>query len=199
MFWPGEFHGLYSPEGCKESDTTERLSLTQISQVKKFSAFLCMGRCKSLSSQKSFLLYASQLSGTNILCFPGLTIEGGCSLMGAGWQVLLFPPRAHWLTVEAAMVKDCDILVYWYGRKYSISQLYLLSSEITKTRQLGHHHQPLVHPVSPNRSRLSVLFWEPICIMGLCFEMTRSEHSWSSICKPLVLLWLSPAIASASW
>ena len=23
----GEFHGLYSPWGCKESDTTERLSL----------------------------------------------------------------------------------------------------------------------------------------------------------------------------
>ena len=23
--WPGEFHGLYSPWGCKESDTTERL------------------------------------------------------------------------------------------------------------------------------------------------------------------------------
>ena len=27
----------------------------QISQVKEFSAFLCMGRCKSLGSQKSFL------------------------------------------------------------------------------------------------------------------------------------------------
>ena len=27
VFWPGEFHGLYSPRGCKESDTTERLSL----------------------------------------------------------------------------------------------------------------------------------------------------------------------------
>ena len=26
-FWPGEFHGLYSPWGCKESDTTEPLSL----------------------------------------------------------------------------------------------------------------------------------------------------------------------------
>ena len=26
-FWPGEFHGLCSPWGCKESDTTERLSL----------------------------------------------------------------------------------------------------------------------------------------------------------------------------
>ena len=22
-FWPGEFHGLYSPWGCKESDMTE--------------------------------------------------------------------------------------------------------------------------------------------------------------------------------
>ena len=28
VFWPGEFHGLYSPWGCKESDTTECLSLS---------------------------------------------------------------------------------------------------------------------------------------------------------------------------
>ena len=27
VFWPGEFHGLYSPWGRKESDKTERLSL----------------------------------------------------------------------------------------------------------------------------------------------------------------------------
>ena len=27
VFWPGEFHGLYSPWGCKESDMTERLPL----------------------------------------------------------------------------------------------------------------------------------------------------------------------------
>ena len=27
VFWPGEFHGLYSPWRCKQSDTTERLSL----------------------------------------------------------------------------------------------------------------------------------------------------------------------------
>ena len=27
LFWPGEFHGLYSPWGDKESDMTERLSL----------------------------------------------------------------------------------------------------------------------------------------------------------------------------
>ena len=28
IFWPGEFHGLYSPWGHKELDTTERLSLS---------------------------------------------------------------------------------------------------------------------------------------------------------------------------
>ena len=27
VFWPGKFHELYSPWGCKESDTTELLSL----------------------------------------------------------------------------------------------------------------------------------------------------------------------------
>ena len=27
VFWPGEFHGLYRPWGCKESDMTEQLSL----------------------------------------------------------------------------------------------------------------------------------------------------------------------------
>ena len=27
VFWPREFHGLYSPRDCKESETTERLSL----------------------------------------------------------------------------------------------------------------------------------------------------------------------------
>ena len=27
VFWPGEFHGLYNPWGCKELDMTEQLSL----------------------------------------------------------------------------------------------------------------------------------------------------------------------------
>ena len=35
VFLPGEFHGLYSPWGCKESDTAEQLSIhfTSLSQV----------------------------------------------------------------------------------------------------------------------------------------------------------------------
>ena len=28
VFWPGEFHGLYSPWGHKESDMTEQLTLS---------------------------------------------------------------------------------------------------------------------------------------------------------------------------
>ena len=40
VFWPREFHGLYSPWGCKESDMTERISLSlshtmQYASVKK--------------------------------------------------------------------------------------------------------------------------------------------------------------------
>ena len=28
VFWPGEFHGLCSPQGLKETDMTERLSFS---------------------------------------------------------------------------------------------------------------------------------------------------------------------------
>ena len=31
VFWPGEFHGLYSPWGQKESDMAEPLSLSPVS------------------------------------------------------------------------------------------------------------------------------------------------------------------------
>ena len=33
VFWPGEFHGLYSPWGCKKSDMTMRLSLLLLLQM----------------------------------------------------------------------------------------------------------------------------------------------------------------------
>ena len=32
-FWPEEFHGLYSPQGRKESDTPERLSLSRYNLI----------------------------------------------------------------------------------------------------------------------------------------------------------------------
>jgi len=38
VFWPGKFHGLYSPWGCKESNTTEWLSL--FLQVSKWTVLI---------------------------------------------------------------------------------------------------------------------------------------------------------------
>ena len=35
IFWPGEFHGLYSPRGCKESDRTKPLLLSLHTHKKK--------------------------------------------------------------------------------------------------------------------------------------------------------------------
>ena len=55
----------------------KRLSLireNQICQIKEFSTFLCIGRCKSLGSLRSFLWYAPQVSGASLLCFHILSV-----------------------------------------------------------------------------------------------------------------------------
>ena len=41
VFWPGEFHGLYSPWGHKESDMTKRLSLSGFPNSKGSSNLKC--------------------------------------------------------------------------------------------------------------------------------------------------------------
>ena len=71
----------------------ERLLLikgNQISQVKEFSTFLYMGRCKSLGSVKLFFTYASQLSGASMLHPEFLRAQSrgwlqsdGCQITGA--------------------------------------------------------------------------------------------------------------------
>ena len=54
-----------------------------------------------------------------------LILGSGCSLMAAQWQIfssfLIFLRliRSHW---RVTVADDYDILVHWYGRKYSISQ-----------------------------------------------------------------------------
>ena len=46
VFWLGEFHGLYSPWGCRESDTTEWLwlffSLTSLKVLWQLCVFCCI-------------------------------------------------------------------------------------------------------------------------------------------------------------
>ena len=63
VFWPEEFHGLYSPWGCKESDTTERISLAIIACTMEYfstnkleqNTVICstMHRCENMLSEKS--------------------------------------------------------------------------------------------------------------------------------------------------
>ena len=48
VFWPGEFHGLYSPWGCKESDTTEWLSLHRSRKGKTVSLTITMNPIRYL-------------------------------------------------------------------------------------------------------------------------------------------------------
>ena len=47
VFWAGEFHGLYSPWGCKESDTTEWLSLHSL-RIDWFDLLAVQGTLKHL-------------------------------------------------------------------------------------------------------------------------------------------------------
>ena len=63
VFRPGEFHGLYSPWGRKESDTTERLSLSTV-----FLRFILVVACISTSCF-FFLLLDSNLPYEYITLF----------------------------------------------------------------------------------------------------------------------------------
>ena len=48
VFWPGEFPGLHSPWGGKESDTTEQLSLTDSPVVRTLCSHLLRAQVQSL-------------------------------------------------------------------------------------------------------------------------------------------------------
>ena len=60
---PGYIEALEQKAGNLNIKGLLLIKESQMSQVKEFSAFLCMRRCKSLGSLKPFLWYASQLLG----------------------------------------------------------------------------------------------------------------------------------------
>ena len=63
VFWPGEIHGLSSPWGRKESDTTERLSLrfNILKAFQKFSRILETSTPFALFLKTGFALKRSLL------------------------------------------------------------------------------------------------------------------------------------------
>ena len=121
----------------------------QICQVKEFSSFLCMGRCKSPGSLKSFFPHASPLSGAGVPCFsqPGLpwgspNYSGvvavcwlpGCSCSSPSW--VPWGLEAHRGGLQSPTT--VTILVYWYGRKYSSFQSLPLVRNLTNIWETFH-------------------------------------------------------------
>ena len=84
VFWPGELHGLFSPWGRKESDMTERLSLSLSCFSNRLGLPLCSQGplCFRISPQlglcaASLLLLIHPLSCASLerLAFSGLHPE----------------------------------------------------------------------------------------------------------------------------
>ena len=105
------------------SQKVKRLLLmkeNQISQGNEFSAFLCMGRCRSLDSLKSFLWYALCLGSVSCLFSSwvplGCTIGGDYSGWGLGSQQPIFllpgPLRAHCGGGQSSLMAIASF-VYW--------------------------------------------------------------------------------------
>ena len=96
-----------------------------------------MGGCKSLGPLKVSPSYAPQLSGASTLHFSPppefprahhrewLRLMAGRSQAFVSFSSAL---RAQEFTFEAGIADDSGILVYWRGRKHSISQKRVLST-----------------------------------------------------------------------
>ena len=103
VFWPGEFHGLCSPWGSKESDTTERLSLQWWYDIVTFSnllslPLLCLSGQPILQGEQSCpgtLNYSLPLTDTQC---HGILITGSLciSFIRDSWGQQRYSKVAGW-------------------------------------------------------------------------------------------------------
>ena len=82
-FWPGEFHGLYSPWGHKESDTTEWLSLSRALVIQCFVKEF-MAELKAIRT--GLFSWICESVGLAVFCF----LLGKCC-----WAPLIHPLSQH--------------------------------------------------------------------------------------------------------
>ena len=98
VFWPGEFHGLYSPGGCQESDMTEWLSLSLFKFFGLLSYmywliffFFFFMIWKALSWHVNYSLISTFTQEACQLCFvSGFSVTGYCGylLLNGGMHLL---------------------------------------------------------------------------------------------------------------
>ena len=124
---PGYTEALQERAGGLNVKGSLLVKENQISQVKEFSAFLCLVRCKSLGSLNSSRWQAPQLVWGECPVFPHperLSALPGerPPLKAVAWQAFLLSlPRlmgSHW---PAAIMMIGMFFVYWFGGKQSIS------------------------------------------------------------------------------
>ena len=149
--------------------------------LKKFSAFLQMGKCKSQGSLKLFPWYVSQPSGA---CNPafwvssGFTIGSGwsgCSPMTARWQVFPFL-RAHWFRL-----KGCNSWFHYWS----------LPLLVTNTIIWETFHDQLLSAALGGSSQFSQTFliWHSKCyildqvpsIIEILWILTTTQETFSFV------------------
>ena len=153
-----------------------------------------MIRYRSLGSPKSFLWYTPPLSRASILYFHipsffrahrGEWLQG----VAARWQVFFFFPEflqggSHW---KAAITEGCDILVYWYGRKYPISQLEIGKKEI-KLYLSTKVHQSLTFFHLQEFLKIVILILT-VCLYMICLPFILQAFS-IIVVKGCVVFWM---------
>ena len=76
VFWPGEFHGLYNPLGCKESDRIEWLSLSLSSHAQLCQKLWNPLDCSPTGSSVPGILQAKILEWVAIFFSKGFSRSG---------------------------------------------------------------------------------------------------------------------------
>ena len=89
VFWPGEFHELYSPQGCKESDTTELSLFTSFTFISIGSYFM---PSLSLWFPSTKIQLNTRVCGLVILEFPAFRLI----LAGIKFVQVLCKPLQTW-------------------------------------------------------------------------------------------------------
>ena len=90
VFWPREFHGLYSPRGRKESDTAERLSLSL--SPRRLSGKESACHCRRLQRQR-FDPWVGKIPWRR-KWQPTLVFLTGEALDGGAWRAMRVGPNS---------------------------------------------------------------------------------------------------------
>ena len=135
MFWPGEFHGLYSPWGRKESDRTEPLSLFKLSTScgAKVNYFIFLRSFRLLTNKRhDYYLFLTALFGEG----NGNPLQYSClenPVDGGAWKAAVHGVAEGW-----ARLSDFTFTFHFHAfEKEMATHSSVLAWRIPKTGEPG--------------------------------------------------------------